>query len=660
MLDIITLKGLTASGTHGVYDFEQREEQPFVVDVSIWVDISQASSRDDIDLTVSYADIAQDVNEIIKGPSVRLIETLADGIATRVLSRARVRGVEVTVHKPQAPIAHAFQDVCVRVRRGQFGSEEAAFTDEVTVKDLTPTVGLPALPADSVSAAQVTKHATEVLDSTSRESTPEEFSPQFPPNRMTVQAEEPLSSSSWTSEVPTDTHTSLQDLYSDLALTQPVPDKMTAVLPSRRSRFQTAQQQTESAEEETPFVLAFGGNQGNVPVTLVKALERLIDAPGLEITTVSPLLRTRAVLKPGMASQPDHWNAVVLGQTKLNPYDLLALCASIESELGRERPFEWAPRTIDIDIISMGEHIVDDDDLQLPHPRAFGRAFVLIPWFLADADASLPGYGAVAELIPLAPDRNGVIDAVEDWYENPETLLEDSDAILRSEDPVADVAVSDLEQINYKKSAFAQTSDETTPQIDDAGASAEKTEETRVATTTSSAFSQAIGVSNVPSFKEAITEEKTVPVKPRIQWKPVTESALPMTSETVSSRVVADSHSTDSFSPISFESLASKDNESDVEDEPARPLPNWNFSQTAVTIIDSTGDDQQDVVHSVAPKEQPQSRTILDPDLPEGTPVGTAPSFPTTGSINVQGRRHTMRPTHTGMIPVVKRMPPSA
>lgn len=179
-----------------------------------------------------------------------------------------------------------------------------------------------------------------------------------------------------------------------------------------------------------PFVLAFGGNTGNVPVTLRRALELLIDSPEVDIREVSPLLRTQAVVKPGMEPQDDHWNMVAMGTTTLRPHDLLALTSQIEDTLGRERPFPWAPRTIDIDIITMGNEAIDDDILQLPHPRAHSRAFVLLPWLLIDPDAELPGYGRASDLVIETTDRHGVRDIIDGWYENPENVIADSNAIL--------------------------------------------------------------------------------------------------------------------------------------------------------------------------------------------------------------------------------------
>jgi dihydroneopterin aldolase / 2-amino-4-hydroxy-6-hydroxymethyldihydropteridine diphosphokinase len=115
--DQIVLKGLSAKGFHGVLDFEKREGQTFVVDVTMDVDLSAAAASDDLADTVNYAEVADDVVALIEGEPLDLIEALAARIADRVLARPRVEAVEVVVHKPQAPVGHPFDDVQVRVAR---------------------------------------------------------------------------------------------------------------------------------------------------------------------------------------------------------------------------------------------------------------------------------------------------------------------------------------------------------------------------------------------------------------------------------------------------------------------------------------------------------------------------------------------------------------
>lgn len=112
--DRITLTGLKARGFHGVFDFEKREGQDFVVDVVLHADHARAGASDRLEDTVNYADVAQIVADRVTGEPFDLIEALAWAIAGDLLSVARA--VEVTVHKPQAPIDQNFQDVSVTVR----------------------------------------------------------------------------------------------------------------------------------------------------------------------------------------------------------------------------------------------------------------------------------------------------------------------------------------------------------------------------------------------------------------------------------------------------------------------------------------------------------------------------------------------------------------
>ena len=117
MSDQIVLQGISAKGYHGVLDFEKRDGQTFVVDVTMHVDLAPAGTSDDLADTVNYAEVAGDVVALIEGDSLDLIEALASRIADRVLARPLVEAVEVVVHKPEAPVGHPFTDVRVRVTR---------------------------------------------------------------------------------------------------------------------------------------------------------------------------------------------------------------------------------------------------------------------------------------------------------------------------------------------------------------------------------------------------------------------------------------------------------------------------------------------------------------------------------------------------------------
>jgi len=117
MTDRIVLQGVTARGRHGVLDFEKADGQDFVVDVTLEVDLRRAGRSDVLAHTVNYAEVAADVVSLITGPSLDLIETLAEQIAEAALRRPLVQAVEVTVHKPQAPVGVPFGDVLVSVER---------------------------------------------------------------------------------------------------------------------------------------------------------------------------------------------------------------------------------------------------------------------------------------------------------------------------------------------------------------------------------------------------------------------------------------------------------------------------------------------------------------------------------------------------------------
>jgi 7,8-dihydroneopterin aldolase/epimerase/oxygenase len=117
MTDTIRLTGLRVRGHHGVYDFERAEGQDFAIDVVLELDLSAAAATDDVLQTVHYGDLADRLAAIVGGDPVNLIETLADRLVHACLSDPRVAAATVTVHKPQAPIAHSFTDVSVTLRR---------------------------------------------------------------------------------------------------------------------------------------------------------------------------------------------------------------------------------------------------------------------------------------------------------------------------------------------------------------------------------------------------------------------------------------------------------------------------------------------------------------------------------------------------------------
>lgn len=116
--DRICLTGLTVHGHHGVLAQEKRDGHDFVIDVALEIDTAPAARDDALGRTVNYAEVAHAVADVVAGGSLDLIETLAQRVADAVLaSQVLVRAVEVTVHKPTAPIDLPFADVSVAIRR---------------------------------------------------------------------------------------------------------------------------------------------------------------------------------------------------------------------------------------------------------------------------------------------------------------------------------------------------------------------------------------------------------------------------------------------------------------------------------------------------------------------------------------------------------------
>lgn len=287
--DLIRLTGVRARGFHGVFEHERRDGQDFVVDVVMAVDLTRAGESGELAHTVHYGEVAADVVEVVEGEPRDLIETVAHEIAGVVLRRPLVEAVEVTVHKPQAPVGVPFGDVEVVVRRTR----------------------------------------------------------------------------------------------------------------------------------DVPVVVALGANlhqeDGTAPdATVREAVRRLHRLRGLRAVRVSRPYASAPVGGELVAGQPDYVNAVAVARTSLTPATLLRRLHEVEADLGRVRETRWGARTLDLDLVQYGnpedgsDVRSDDPELQLPHPRAHERAFVLLPWLEVDPGASLrvgETVRPVRDLIPALPDQ---------------------------------------------------------------------------------------------------------------------------------------------------------------------------------------------------------------------------------------------------------------
>lgn len=159
----------------------------------------------------------------------------------------------------------------------------------------------------------------------------------------------------------------------------------------------------DSVLEPVRAFLGLGGNIGDPAEAMAAALRALDASENVEIVAVSSLYRTPPW---GMVDQPDFLNAVAELRTTASARYLLELCLSTEAALKRVRSVRWGPRVIDIDILYYGGQTIDEPDLQVPHPRMSGRAFVLAPLAEIAPDLEVDGTTVVRRLLDI--DRTGI------------------------------------------------------------------------------------------------------------------------------------------------------------------------------------------------------------------------------------------------------------
>jgi len=401
-LDRIRLVGVTATGYHGVFSHERREGQTFVADVVAHLDTRRAAATDDLRHTLNYGVLAEQVATVLAGEPADLVETVAERIAATVLAHPQVQCVDVAVHKPQAPITVPFGDVVVEVRRDRTWLPAAEPVPDDAPRWLPEGLAAPepAAPAEAATPADAG----------------------LPPVAPAPAAAPPAPAGPGaTAVLPLEPVPAPADLALPPAPAGPVPSAPADAWDAEDEVVEAELvQDALDAAPDAPVevVLAIGSNLGAAQDTLRDAVADLAATPGLEVLDVSALARTAPV---GGPEQPDFLNAVLIARTTLSPRDLLRATSEVERRHGRERLVHWGPRTLDVDIIVYGDVSAVTDDLELPHPRAHERAFVLQPWAQVQPDAVLHGLGGgpVAQLAATAPDRDGVRWLALDWLTAP-------------------------------------------------------------------------------------------------------------------------------------------------------------------------------------------------------------------------------------------------
>lgn len=460
--DQIRLSGLSARGYHGVLPFERTEGQLFTADVTL--DLGErgtavASVTDAVKDAVDYSEVARAVVAVIEGEPVSLIETLAARVGEAVLAFPRVTAVEVTIHKPQAPLDVAFEDVSVTIHRtgGEGGhplsghaSDQAVVPDSASGQWPAQAPGTAGGPVGSpAAAAGVGGMASAAGDG---QDSDESRAPEGAPG---LGGAEPWSGSPadgaggpaeanvpWGSEPAVDAVASdeMAQPWQGASLDGGAGDPGAGVgLPGESAQPWQGAPAGDAGDAAAPapaapvpapvdvlgrrpdhpveVVLALGGNVGGVVPALRAAVRTLREIDGIEVANVAPLARTAAIVEPGGPEQPDYLNTVVLATTTLAPREVLSVCQGLEADAGRVRTEPRGPRTLDVDIITYEGVTSDDAELVLPHPRAAQRAFVLVPWAQADPFAEI-GNQYVASLAENAPDRDGVRWLALDWLDS--------------------------------------------------------------------------------------------------------------------------------------------------------------------------------------------------------------------------------------------------
>ena len=144
----------------------------------------------------------------------------------------------------------------------------------------------------------------------------------------------------------------------------------------------------------THIAFALGTNIGDRRAHLQYAIERLRNHDEISVISVSKVYETQPV---GGPDQDNYLNAVVTAESTLSARELLAFCHEIENARDRMREVRWGPRTLDVDLLVVGDEVSQDPSVMIPHPRAHERAFVLTPWESIDPLCLIPGHGTVQE-----------------------------------------------------------------------------------------------------------------------------------------------------------------------------------------------------------------------------------------------------------------------
>lgn len=154
------------------------------------------------------------------------------------------------------------------------------------------------------------------------------------------------------------------------------------------------------------ILIGLGSNLGDRKKNILTAIHKLSQHKEISIENVSSLYETKPV---GITAQPDFINGAISVSTMLAPLELLAVCLNVECQMGRIRDERWGPRNIDIDLLVYHDLIIQDEVLNIPHPRLCERAFVLIPLQEIAGDILVDQGQTPSELLSKIQDKSDVV-----------------------------------------------------------------------------------------------------------------------------------------------------------------------------------------------------------------------------------------------------------
>ncbi|WP_371177444.1 2-amino-4-hydroxy-6-hydroxymethyldihydropteridine diphosphokinase [Buchananella felis] len=429
--DRITLKGISARGFHGVFEQEREEGQLFVADLVLEVDTRAAARSDELTETVDYGAVSEAVVAILAGQPVNLIETLASRVAAVALRDERVHAVEVTIHKPEAPLSVPFDDVAVTIYRRNLSApaeqEEASLPAAIDAVADVPAgrfapeaasqggvEGDEGTPQGGAEGDEAGSGGGQTLGESGGESA--DVSAGLTAGAGAILAGAAAATgAAGAAAAGGDLAPASASVFApegEADLRWPAPGEVQAAEPEEAA---PAADLHAAPQGQAAVVIALGANLGDPAGTLARAVDRLRGLEGLSVEQVSPLVVTAPALAPGQEDQPNYYNAVLTGATTLAPAALLAALHAVEDEFGRVRQERWGARTLDLDLVDYQGVVSADPELTLPHPRAAERAFVLYPWALIAPQGRLADQALTAAELSERAGHAQILQVIEEW-----------------------------------------------------------------------------------------------------------------------------------------------------------------------------------------------------------------------------------------------------